>query len=143
MNLGRASPLFSRVSGDLQQYETWKLRICSEIVFPGCFRILLRILLRKCLTVLLYLPGFRGISNRTKHPGNSEFALRLCFRGVSGFVPDFTPEMLNRTRGTSKRPSQSPSQSAIFFSELRVLLPLILRRHIWVRVKGVAAIVAQ
>ena len=25
------------------------------------------------------------------------------FRGVSGLVPDFTPEMLNRTRGTSKK----------------------------------------
>ena len=41
--------------GDLQPYETWKFRICSE-----------------------------------------------HFRGVSGFVPDFIPEMLNRTRGTAK-----------------------------------------
>ena len=28
------------------------------------------------------------------------------FRGVSGFVPDFAPEMLDRTRGTASRLGQ-------------------------------------
>ena len=30
--------------------------------------------------------------------------LQRATSGVSGFIPDFTPEMLNRTRGTSKQP---------------------------------------
>ena len=37
--------------GDLQPYETWKFRICSESI-SGVFLDLFRILLRKSLTVL-------------------------------------------------------------------------------------------
>ena len=55
INLGRESPLFSRVSGS---------------------------------------PTVRNLEIQN--------LLWERFRGVSGFVPDFTPEMLNRTRGISK-----------------------------------------
>ena len=43
--------LYFRGFGDLQPYETWKFRICSESV-SGVFPDLFRISLWKCLTVL-------------------------------------------------------------------------------------------
>ena len=49
--------LYFPAFGDLQPYETWKFRICSESVsrvFPDFFRISLR----KCLTVLGAPPKF-------------------------------------------------------------------------------------
>ena len=48
---------------------------------------------------MLFLPAFGDL--QPNEPGNSEFALRR-FWGVSGFVPDFAPEMLNCTRCTSE-----------------------------------------
>ena len=43
--------LYFQGFGDLQQYETWNFRICSESV-PMVFPDLFRISLRNCLTVL-------------------------------------------------------------------------------------------
>ena len=47
-----------------------------------------------------------------------EIQILLCerFRGVSGFVPDFAPEMQSRTRGTAKTPQKRDTFLAIFFA---------------------------
>ena len=47
------------------------------------------------------------------------------FRGISGFIPDFVPEMLNRTRGTAKQGPCQNNQVIISSSTVSVPWPAL------------------